>query len=78
MIILLTWDDCIVKTNTLIIQPILFLLAECAALLVFCCGVKDVGDVTTASEAEHMDNQPIKYYFVDGLGLQVYCFALPG
>lgn len=48
--------------NTLIIQPLFFfLLAECAALLV-CCGVKDIADVTT-SEAEHMDNEPIKYSF---------------
>lgn len=66
------------KTNTLIIETTLFLLAECAALLVFCCGVKDVADVTTASEAEHMDDEPIKYSFADGLGLQVYCFTLPG
>lgn len=51
------------QTNTLIIQPLFFLLAERAALLV-CRGVKDVADVT-ASEAEHMDNEPIKYSFAE-------------
>lgn len=58
--ILLLTRDCIVPANTLIIQ-LSFLLAECAALLVG-CGVKDIGDVI-ASDAQHIDNEPIKYYF---------------